>query len=124
VRSLLLLLAVALPLAACGSSKDSASEPETRLEVTVWPAGKQGPSKTHTVACPGAAICDRLAQLDPSAFDPVPEDLACTQIFGGADEAHVEGTLGGQPVAADFNRTNGCEIARWNRLAFLLGSAG
>jgi hypothetical protein len=43
----------------------------------------------------------------------------CTQIYGGPQEALVTGTFGGRRVWARFSRRNGCEIARWNRIAFL-----
>jgi len=42
-------------------------------------------------------------------------------VFGGPQQATVSGTVGGQPVAAAFRRTNGCEISRWDALAPLLG---
>jgi hypothetical protein len=35
----------------------------------------------------------------------------------------VRGTFRGRRVRASFNRTNGCEIERWNRVAFLFPSA-
>jgi hypothetical protein len=37
-------------------------------------------------------------------------------IFGGPEEAKVYGTYDGEEVDATFNRTNGCEIARWDSL--------
>jgi hypothetical protein len=33
----------------------------------------------------------------------------------------VEGTLRGERIDARFDRTNGCEIERWDRNAGLLG---
>ena len=41
-------------------------------------------------------------------------DIACTQIFGGPEEATIKGTIRGEPVDATFTRTDGCEIARWD----------
>jgi hypothetical protein len=43
----------------------------------------------------------------------------CTQIYGGPQEAVVRGTFRGRRVSIRFTRRNGCEIARWNRVAFL-----
>jgi len=43
----------------------------------------------------------------------------CTQIYGGPEEARVTGTFRGRSIDARFNRVNGCEIARWNRVAVL-----
>jgi hypothetical protein len=40
-------------------------------------------------------------------------------IYGGPQTARVRGTYRGRKVEAVFNRKNGCEIARWKRVAFL-----
>jgi hypothetical protein len=45
--------------------------------------------------------------------------VACTEIYGGPQVARVRGYCRGAQVRATFNRTNGCQIARWNRVAFL-----
>jgi hypothetical protein len=75
-----------------------------------------------TVAHPGDA-CRRLAALGRAAFRPVPTGMMCTQIYGGPQVAVVAGTVGGSQVWATFRRRDGCEIARWNRLAFLFPAA-
>jgi hypothetical protein len=63
--------------------------------------------------------CDALdAAKDPWA--PVPADMACTMIYGGPQVATVKGSWKGVEVDATFNRTDGCEIARWERIAPLL----
>jgi hypothetical protein len=49
----------------------------------------------------------------------VPKNVACTEIYGGPQVARVAGILRGRRIGASFNRENGCEIARWNRVAFL-----
>jgi hypothetical protein len=41
----------------------------------------------------------------------------CTEIYGGPQQARVVGTVKGQLVRATFSRTNGCEIARWQRIS-------
>ena len=51
---------------------------------------------------------------------PTPRDKACSMIYGGPQQAVVSGTLAGRRVWARFTRRDGCEIARWNRVAFLL----
>lgn len=72
-----------------------------------------------------AAACAALAAAGgAAAFAPPRTDLVCTEQYGGPQKAHVEGTVGGTKVGADFSRTDGCGIARWNPLAPLLGSAG
>ena len=45
--------------------------------------------------------------------------MACTQIYGGPQEADVRGVFRGRPVEAHFDRGNGCEIARWDKVQFL-----
>ena len=62
--------------------------------------------------------CAKLALMD-DPFAPVPKDKACTQVFGGPEVADVTGTFRGKPVNAHFEKGNGCEIARWNRVEFL-----
>ena len=47
------------------------------------------------------------------------KSVACTEIYGGPEIADVQGTFRGKPVNTRFLRTNGCEIARWNRVRFL-----
>jgi len=116
----LLLVATALmlvPVAWAGTA---------RLTITVWPKGKSGPSTTWTLRCgpvggtlpsPGRA-CRALAR-HPEALRPVPKDIACTQQWDGPQVALVRGTYRGHHVRAWLNRTNGCEIDRWNALKAL-----
>ena len=65
------------------------------------------------------AACSALAG-DPQAFEPVPPDTACTMIFGGPEQATVVGTVNGEEIDAAFERSNGCELDRWDRMAALL----
>jgi hypothetical protein len=96
----------------CGGEDSGAGSPETDLAVTVWPRGPDGPARRNHVVCPGAQAC---AGLSAARLRPVPADVACTEIYGGPATARVRGTLQGKPVDARFSRTNGCEIARWER---------
>ena len=48
----------------------------------------------------------------------------CTEIYGGPQTATVTGTFRGEPVSAEFSRTNGCEIARWDGHVALLVETG
>jgi hypothetical protein len=96
------------------------------LTIVVWPNGLGGASHHWTLRCgpPGGtlpqatAACDRLAAID-RPFAPVPPMSACTAIYGGPRVARVTGTYRGRKVWATFRRRNGCEIARWNKVAFL-----
>ena len=99
----------------------------TSLHVTVWPNGQgHAPKRTYTLRCAPAAgtlphraaACARLAKLK-APFAGTPKNVACTQIYGGPQEAFVRGTFRGRRVSTRFARRNGCEIARWDRVAFL-----
>ena len=121
-------LALAAIAAACGSDAGSAAAaPSGRLTITVWPHGRNASGvRRWTLECgpaggshPHAAkACARLAAT-PKPFRPVPRDAMCTEIYGGPQEALVTGMYRGAQVNARFNRVNGCEIARWERIAVL-----
>jgi hypothetical protein len=107
----------ALALAGCGSDGSSSSNGQSADIVVTVAAPKI--VKRH-IRCPGARECARLAKLKVSDFNR-PKNAQCTQQFGGDWKATVTGTLHGQPLAANFMLTNGCEISRWQRFAWLLG---
>ncbi|WP_088320950.1 SSI family serine proteinase inhibitor [Kineosporia sp. R_H_3] len=67
-----------------------------------------------------AAACAALDAKGATALLPVPKDQMCTMVYGGPEKATVEGTWRGNPVSTTFDRSNGCEIARWTALAGLL----
>ena len=99
----------------------------TSLQITVWPNGEgHTPKRTYTLTCVPvggtlphrAAACEKLAALE-APFAPTPRNVACTQIYGGPQEALVIGRFRGRPVRVRFNRRNGCEIERWRRVGFL-----
>ena len=137
---------IALALAACGSDSGSdgdaapggdgsgsgdstGSRPGPGVEVTItfWPEGREGDSQEATLTCepttgthpnPEAACQALLA--DPAALEPVPPESACTMIFGGPEQATVVGVVNGEQVDAEFSRSNGCELDRWDRMATVL----
>jgi hypothetical protein len=97
------------------------------LQVTVWPKGKEaGHAVRWSLRCkpaggtlprPGRAC--RMLQALRSPFASVPPGEMCTQIYGGPQVALVRGTFLGRPISASFTRTDGCQVYRWNRVAFL-----
>ncbi|MBM3681500.1 MAG: hypothetical protein FJW81_09340, partial [Actinobacteria bacterium] len=119
------LVALAL-LAACGGTDDGAADAggPTALEIALWPAGEgQGTAVVATLTCdpaggdlpdPAAACAALAAEAD--ALEPVGPDIACTEIYGGPEEARITGTLDGVEVAVRLSRVDGCEIDRWERL--------
>ena len=103
----------------------------TSLHVTVWPNGQgHAPKRSYTLRCAPVggtlphrfAACRQLARLK-APFAPTPKDAACTEIYGGPQEALVAGRFRRALVRASFNRRDGCEIERWNRVAFLFPAA-
>jgi hypothetical protein len=109
------------------SDGDGGSE-STSLEISVMPGG-EAPTKVWTLRCPeggtlpdAAEACRKLESLD-DPYAPVPKDVACTQVYGGPQEADVRGLFRGRPVEAHFDRGNGCEIARWDKVQFLFPGA-
>ncbi len=62
-----------------------------------------------------------MAELLPS-LRPV-EDEFCTEVYGGPWRIALEGRLDGRPVAIAIGRRDGCQIARYDRLAEALGRA-
>ncbi len=132
MRALLVVVAVAAALAGCGSSSSSGGDGGTSLTITYWADGPDGDSETWTLGCDPASgtlsdpdgACDRLAEGGSELFDAVPGDAVCTEIYGGPQVAHVHGTVGGETVAASLDRSNGCEISRWDALSPWLLPAG
>jgi Subtilisin inhibitor-like len=122
------LVVVLLALAGCGGWEGGKTPgTQTVLQMKAWPNGKdRGAPREWRLHCersggtlpaPERACQKLLALEDP--FAPVPDDVACTQIYGGPAVAEVEGLYRGETVDARFTRMDGCEIERWNRHAFL-----
>ncbi|MFI7408167.1 SSI family serine proteinase inhibitor [Streptomyces sp. NPDC049627] len=74
----------------------------------------------HPDAADACAALDRGARWGKDAFAAVPEGGFCTMQYGGPATAHVTGTWAGRPVDARFDRSDGCEIGRWDRLVPVL----
>ncbi|MFF1274942.1 SSI family serine proteinase inhibitor [Streptomyces marokkonensis] len=104
-----------------------------RLTVTVRGTGG-GADGTYEVRCrPGGgshpdpagacAAVERNTRWGADPFAPVPRDAVCTMQYGGPATARVTGRWAGRPVDTTYDRTNGCAIARWDRLVPLLPEA-
>jgi hypothetical protein len=63
---------------------------------------------------------DRNTRWGREAFAPVPDGGVCTMQYGGPATAHVTGRWAGRPVDATYDRSDGCQIERWDRLVPLL----
>ena len=126
---LVAVLAVAA-LSACGSDAGSDSSGDSPKKaagtsLTIEVVADEGAApRTYELTCDPAGGdhpqaeqgCAALAQAGAEVLDPVPADQSCTTIYGGPQTATVNGTYGGKDVDATFNRQNGCEIDRWEKL--------
>jgi hypothetical protein len=129
---------LALLLAACASPSDDdgsgapaggggISQADDDLLVHVDP-GDGTPVSDWTLSCVGDAsgshpqadaACAHLAGLE-DPFAPLPDDVACTEQFGGPQTARVTGRWDGEPVDLELSRADGCRIAQWDGLGPLL----
>jgi hypothetical protein len=137
------LLALSAALASCGSSGGpaEATDSVTELRIVSWedtrPAGGvgrvlglrrrgSGDFTTWTLRCDPAGgsfpdpeeACEKLDDLD-NPFKETETDAICTEQFGGPQLASVQGVYRDETVSTRFERTNGCEISRWDKHAFL-----
>ncbi|MGW4437953.1 SSI family serine proteinase inhibitor [Streptomyces sp. NPDC004596] len=78
----------------------------------------------HPDAAGACRALDANTQWGRDTFAPVAPDSVCTMIYGGPATARVTGTWAGRPVDAAYDRGNGCEIARWDRMVPLLPGLG
>ncbi|MGW1861035.1 SSI family serine proteinase inhibitor [Streptomyces collinus] len=81
-------------------------------------------SGDHPDPAGACRVLDTNTQWGRDTFAPVPPDSVCTMLYGGPATARVTGTWAGRPVDARFDRGNGCEIARWDRMVPFLPRAG
>jgi Subtilisin inhibitor-like len=141
--SLVFVLAILAVLAGCGSGGGPADATDmvTDLRIVSWedtrPAGGFGPAlglrrrgvgdaKIWTLRCDPAGgsypdpeeACEQLDELD-QPFIETPDDAVCTEQFGGPQLASIQGVYRDESVSTRFDRTNGCEISRWDKHAFL-----
>ncbi len=126
MRGVAVLALAGLALAAAAQVPAGTSS-TTALRISFWEGGATGdPDVVWTLGCnpvrgtlrQPARACARLAATDSAKlFAPIPPRTACTEIYGGPQRALVVGTVAGRRVWTVFTRTNGCQIARWNRLS-------
>ncbi|MGW4565474.1 SSI family serine proteinase inhibitor [Streptomyces sp. NPDC004561] len=90
-----------------------------RYELFCHPGGGRHPNVAG--AC---RVLDSNTHWGRDTFAPVAPGSICTMLYGGPATAHVTGTWAGRPVDASYDRSNGCEIGRWDRLVPLLPALG
>jgi hypothetical protein len=72
------------------------------------------------IARPAARSCSRVRRIAGLLTSKPREDRICTLIYGGPQKVRVTGRIGGKRVNRRFDRTNGCEIVDYDRLASAL----
>jgi hypothetical protein len=136
MRGVVALVALLAAAVGCGAGQTASTQaPATDLSITFWQEGREqraAPTR-WTLRCDPdggtlprrASACDKLAKLK-KPFAPTPKDMACIDLYGGPQQALVTGRHDGKRIWVMLSARNGCEIARWNKLKFLLGgiSAG
>lgn len=140
IRTALVLLTLAAPLAtaaalATGGDAGAIGVPrptpverlmESRLTVT-YEAAPDALARTYTLDCEplratADPACERLVEIG-GPERAVPAGQMCSMIYGGPQTARVTGRWRGRPVNEDYSRTNGCEVARWQRMVPALPAA-
>jgi hypothetical protein len=129
MRRLGLGLLVAAALAGCGSDEATQAGGPTgqlaSLVVTVDDDGAKGSGQPRELKLDCAKptdsqACGAAAGISAADLQKTAGDVACTQIFGGPEQATIKGKIRGEAVDATFTRTDGCEIERWDRVKALL----
>ena len=123
MRGVAVLALLFVALVACSSG--SAGSAGTSLRITFWEDGMGTPDAVWTLRCNPprgslarpARACTKLAAGGARLFAETPPNVACTQIYGGPQRARIVGVVGGKRVWTLVTRTDGCEIARWQRLS-------
>lgn len=125
-------LIVVASAAACGSNDANVganhAQPagqDTALTISVtpkpgakpqeWTLKCDPPGGSHPKAKQACATLAKAAKVK-SPFAATPKNQMCTDIFGGPQQAKIDGTWQGKKVDATFSRKNGCEIKRWNAI--------
>ncbi|MFE0812403.1 SSI family serine proteinase inhibitor [Streptomyces sp. NPDC058794] len=99
--------------------RDAGPDADGTYELSCGPAGG-----THPDPAGACAVVERDTRWGRDAFAPVPEGSVCTMQYGGPATAHVTGVWAGRPVDVTYDRRDGCEISRWDRMVPLLPEVG
>jgi hypothetical protein len=141
-----LVLGLLLTVATLGGCGDDDEEEPAAAQTASTPAGSgvvleirhddgAGQRETASLTCtanlqradgfltrrvPAGELCAKARSIKALLTTQPDERRACTQIYGGPETAHITGTIDGEKVDRRFSRTNGCEIADFNRAGELL----
>ncbi|WP_426998064.1 serine protease inhibitor [Pseudarthrobacter sp. N5] len=101
--------------------KPSETEPAVSYTLVCRDGVPAAESKHPTAAAACAALKNNAALLSPA---PRGKDVACTQQYGGPQQANVTGIVDVTPVDTSFSRRDGCEISAWDAAKDILGAGG
>ncbi|MGQ5634527.1 MULTISPECIES: SSI family serine proteinase inhibitor [unclassified Streptomyces] len=88
-------------------------------ELSCHPAGG-----THPDAVEACRVLDARTNWGRDLFAPVAPGTVCTMLYGGPATARVTGTWAGRRVDATYDRGDGCQTGRWDRMVPLLPRVG
>jgi hypothetical protein len=128
-------LAAVAALGACGSgdgSEPSGAAPAAshlRIEVRANPDAE---TEVATLDCPAEPrssgfitdaqrACRVVEDNRDLLLHGPPDNIMCTQQYGGPQKATISGTVDGKPVRLAVSREDGCAIATWDALEPILG---
>jgi hypothetical protein len=129
------LIGIVAALVGCGTGAGAPSgtpAAATDLKIRYWAEGQgTGAARTWTLRCNpaagtlprAAAACRQLGRMK-APFAPIPKDMVCTEQYGGPQVALITGTFRGKRLWTKLQNRNGCEIARFRSLAFLVPGYG
>jgi hypothetical protein len=124
LKWLLIAAALATPVAACAGDRSARPLEITVVTVSTDPDGDgPEPERSARLRCPRTDMhpaCRLLRALPRAALEPVPAEVTCAQIFGGPQTGRISGVLRGRRVIARYERTDSCEVERYERVAPLL----
>lgn len=101
--------------------KPSDTEPAVNYTLVCQNGVPAAESKHPTAQAACAALKNNAALLSPSTKGTA---QACTEQYGGPQQATVTGIVDETPVDATFARRNGCEISAWDAAKDILGTSG
>ncbi|MGW7816619.1 SSI family serine proteinase inhibitor [Streptomyces puniciscabiei] len=79
---------------------------------------------SHPDAAEACRMLDERTRWGRDLFAPVAPGTDCTMLYGGPATARVTGTWAGRSVDAAYDRSDGCETGRWDRMVPLLPRSG
>lgn len=100
--------------------KPSDTEPAMNYTLVCQNGVPAAESKHPSAQAACTALKNNAALLSPSTQGTA---QACTEQYGGPQQATVTGIVDETPVDATFARRNGCEISAWNAAKDVLGAS-